>query len=117
MDRGDFASPSDETTLSLENQLLLAEARLLRARVAGIDDEIASIRASYEGRIASLETQVQSSVSAERYEELRQDRDGLRQAERDLKWLLKRLRDSAFGFVITRRKGFQALARRYLDDA
>jgi hypothetical protein len=130
MNRGDFAPPPDETTLSLENQLLMTEARLLRARAAGFDQEIESLQSGYNTRIKSLEREVrrlQSRIEQHQelqrsYEELKRDYEKmqqryeqLQQAERDLKWVLRRLRDSPFGFAISRLKGFKHLAQRYLD--
>jgi hypothetical protein len=118
MDRGDFNPSSEETILRLENQLLQAEASLLRARAADLEREADSLRASCDSEIASLKEQVrllQSRIPADRYEELRKAHEKRKQAELDLKWLLKRLHDSALGFVISRRKGFKILVQRHLN--
>lgn len=79
--------------LQMENDLLTAEVAALRA-------ELASGRREQEDPSARL-------LSAERLERLTR-------AERDLKWLLRRLGGGTPGWLLRRFPGYRVLEERYL---
>lgn len=79
--------------LQMENDLLATEVAALRA-------ELASGRREEEDPSARR-------ISAERYERLTR-------AERDLKWLLRRLGDGTMGWALRRFRGYRVLRERYL---
>jgi hypothetical protein len=79
--------------LQMENDLLATEVAALRA-------ELASGRREEEDPSARR-------ISAERLERLTR-------AERDLKWLLRRLGGGTTGWVLRRFRGYQVLEERYL---
>ena len=79
--------------LQMENDLLGTEVAALRA-------ELASGRREEEDPSARR-------ISVERYERLTR-------AERDLKWLLRRLGGGTMGWVLRRRRGYRVLEERYL---
>lgn len=94
--------------LRLENDLLTGE--LLRLRLAGVRAAPGTpIPSVAESSGAAANTSVASSAGGptpEAYE----------QVVADMRWLLARLSNSPFGFVLRRRQGFRALVERYGDE-
>ena len=80
--------------LQMENDLLAIEVAALRAELAS-------------GRREEEEDPSARRISAERLERLTR-------AERDLKWLLRRLGGGARGWVLRHLRGYRVLEERYL---
>lgn len=94
MPQDDFYTPDDIDLLRMENELLAFEVRFLKARLNEPSGGVprASGPAMSLSRLQHLED-----------------------AEKDLKLLVRRLRESPFGAVLRRSKNFRGLERRYLD--
>lgn len=111
----DFDAPSDPRVLGLENQLLKTEVAVLRSRLAGVDDEIGAIQRQLDIAdlaLKGLQDRIDDAVllSPDNYEDLRQ-------AKRDLRWILRRLVHSPLGPILSRRSGFSSLIKRHLSDS
>lgn len=85
--------------LQMENDLLMHENRLLRARLESQEPE--EIR-----RDAAIQTKQRSDVRNERF----------RQAYYDMRWFVRRLNGSPIGFALRRWEGFRVLVQRYGRD-
>lgn len=115
-------TPTDIDRLRMENDLLALQAQVHRSRerehaevVAGLQaecarlqDEVAHLRGVISEERAALAAK--AVLERERYEELRT-------AHRDLIWLLRRLAKPPLGWVMTRRKGFRKLMRRWREES
>jgi len=122
----------DVKRVGLENELLSLEVEVLRAKVSEVDSLLAEKDALIVERNRMISEK--NSVIAERNAtvgnrdhtiiELRARLKGavaqnkeLKQAQRDLKWTLNRLRKTPLvGYVLARRSGFRRLADKYLRD-
>ena len=121
MSASSFYHPTDADRLRMENDLLALEAQVLRARAKGFDGQVARFEQEQErlrDEVAHLREEIQKTRGAlagkvladpERYEELKE-------ARRDLNWLLRRLSHSPLGWAFGMFKGFSRLEERWLSD-
>lgn len=114
-------TPTNADRLRMENDLLALQAQVHRARAR----EHAGILGELQGECARLQDEVnhlrgvikeeRAAIAAkavlerDRYEELRN-------AHRDLIWLLRRLSRPPLGWVMARRAGFRKLQRRWREQ-
>jgi hypothetical protein len=122
MSPGNFYTPTDADRLRMENDLLALEAEVLRARAKGFDARLARLEQEKErwrdeadhlrGELKKIRAAAAGKVMAdpERYEELKE-------ARRDLNWLLRRLHNSPMGWAFGMFKGFRRLEERWLSDS
>lgn len=145
MQQDDFypVGEKDLPRLVLENQFLALEAQTLRAKIHNVDGMIAeketiiverNAMVSEKNRtikernatiarrdrvIADLQAQLQEAFRQAEGKALiaKDELEDLKQAKRDLRWTLDRLRRTpVVGPLIARRSGFARLAESYLRD-
>ena len=96
------SSIDDLASLQMENELLMHEVRYLRARVTSAERQAA--QASRAQQAAPKPESPARPVAVE---------ETHRQAEDDLRWLLRRLDESPLGLLLRRKQGFRTLLSRY----
>jgi hypothetical protein len=92
------SNPDAVASLQMENNLLTHEIRLLRARLK------AAKVSSLVGKHEDIEV-----VSSEQM-------DSYRQADEDIRHLVRRLNQAGIGSILRRRPGFRTLIDRYGSD-
>jgi len=103
--------------LGLENQLLALEVRVLRGRERVVAEQRTRELAVAETRARELAVALTRMVVPEgKVLVSREVYDDLREAKRNLRWLLRRLGSGPFGWFIRGRSGYKNLASRWLDD-
>lgn len=113
MKREDFVTDLDTWTLYNENRLLKFETQFLRGREGGLKEALkASQEATKLARTATKPTPIPEDHVVIEKAAL----DELRQAQRDLRWVLGRIAGTPFSGLITRRSGFQRLTKRWMVD-
>ncbi|MEN8240179.1 MAG: hypothetical protein ABFR53_13375 [Actinomycetota bacterium] len=92
--------------LGLENQLLTLEVRVLRGRERVRDEQRGA-----SGEASSTPSMIDGSVTVSK-----EEYDDLREAKRNLLWLLNRIGTGPLGWLARTRPGYRNLASRWLDD-
>jgi hypothetical protein len=122
------SSIDDLASLQMENELLMHEIRYLRARVTSAERQASHV--SRAQRAAPKPEKPAKSAKSERIAEEDRPMPGTaasdpeggaghavemthRQAEEDLRWLLRRLDESPLGLLLRRKQGFRTLLSRY----
>lgn len=107
------ASPSDVSALRMENDLLMHEVVHLRGRLGAAERRLKGSASGGRatGEVASLKAQLRKARTANRESSRRAKR--YREADRDVRMLVKRLNTSPLGPVLRRRAGFKALVEKY----
>ena len=115
------SSIDDLASLQMENELLMHEIRYLRARVTSAERQAAQgssaqpaapkpvkpAQPAKPGPIAAAASKPESPA------EPVAGKGTHRQAEEDLRWLLRRLDESPLGLLLRRKQGFRTLLSRY----
>ena len=99
--------------LGLENQLLALEVQVLRGRTRVLQEDLTRVQDDLS-RLRSSAAPPPLPTGTIPVKET--DYDDLREAKRNLRWLLRRLGSGPFGWFIRRRSGYRALADRWLDN-
>jgi hypothetical protein len=101
----DFYTPTDTEALRMENELLIFEVRFLKAQLSAREAE-------HERTAAQLRSRLEESEHS--VARLRDQLAEAESAEQDLVLLLRRLRNSPFGWFLRLKQNFRNLEQRYL---
>lgn len=103
---GDFEPPLEAEAAGLENQLLLLEVQVARGRLRNAEQELTRLRSASKKAFAPEGSVV---LDEQHYRDLRE-------AHSNLRWLLRRLGQPPFGWLLRRKAGYRALEQRWISD-
>jgi hypothetical protein len=121
------SSIDDLASLQMENELLMHEIRYLRARVTSAERAVANASSAQRAApkpakpanptpVAAEDRPKPAKAAASKPEGPAEPvavEGKHRQAEEDLRWLLRRLDESPLGLLLRRKQGFRTLLSRY----